>query len=167
MKDFRQKMKAKGWSKKEIDDAIKKMHSPKKKHKEYAVYSSSILYWTTLLVLLVSNLLVAIVLIPFLVVIDSGFIYLIIALLGFVFGILFNHLIRDIEHLERHHHVAATVFIPLVAVLNLFAIIPVTNTVRMLLELGPIQSPVVIAATYVCAFILPYLWSSIREGLEK
>jgi len=159
------KLRAKGWSKEEIDDAIKRIHSEhkKEKHHEYYEHHSTLLYWTTLLVLLISNMLVAVVLIPFLVVINTGLIYFIVGMFGFVFGILFNHLVRDIEHLEPHHHALAAIFIPVVAIINLFAIVPVTNGVRILLNTGSLENPLVVAAAYVLMFILPYIWTSVKE----
>lgn len=165
MKDIRKKMAKKGWDKKEVDDAIRRMSATEKitKHRQYYLHYAGLMYWTTLLVLLVSNFLVAIVLVPFLVVINTGFVYFIIGLLGLVFGILFNHLIRDIEQLERRHHFLAAIFIPVVAVLNLFAIVPVTNSVRIMLKVGELQNPLVIAAAYVCMFLLPYIWTSVKE----
>ncbi len=162
-------MKKRGWNKEEINDAIKRVSSQKKQKKHESIYLEShrIVYWTMLLVLLVSNLIVAVVLVPILVVINTSFVYAIVGLLGFVFGVLFNHLIRDIENLETHHHLLAVIFIPVVALLNLFSIIPVTNSIRLILDLNTLNNPVIIGSVYVLTFILPYVWTGVVEQAKK
>lgn len=160
-----QRMENKGWSKIEISEAIKKVSSKEKneKHSAFPKHSASILYYTTLTLLFVCNLIVSVVLVPLLVMINNWSIYLIITILGLVLGILFSHLINDIEHLSSHHHIAAAVFVPLVGVLNLFIIIPIANNVRILLNVGTINNPIAIACVYVCAFLIPYLIADIKK----
>jgi len=166
MKDRIKRMKKKGWNDEEIDKTLK-MLSKYDKHAEYNVSSNRIIYWTVLLVLTISNFLVAVFLIPILLAISTIKFYFLIAALAFIFGLFFDLLIRDIEHLKTKHHVFAAVFMPVMAVLNLFVMIGVTNKLVDILKIGQHEDPIFASFIYVFVFMLPYVINTIREELGR
>ncbi|PIZ55814.1 hypothetical protein COY28_01470, partial [Candidatus Woesearchaeota archaeon CG_4_10_14_0_2_um_filter_57_5] len=103
------KLRQKGWSEEELAHArivLDKTESP---------LWVSVLYWTFLLLAIIANLFVSIVLFPLLIISKSGLLYLLVVMLGFVFGFVFSLILRDIDALDVRHHVIAGVFIPALA----------------------------------------------------
>lgn len=124
---------------------------------------SKIVYWLALLVTIVGNLIISAALIPFLIVLKDIQIYLIIAILAIAFGLLFDLLLRDIEHLDFRHHIIAVIFIPGMAILNLFIITNLSNRLIEILEVVNIKhDPIRISIIYAIIFMIPYIISRIR-----
>ncbi len=162
-------MREKGWSEEEIKNALNKVYSPEKeeKHIEYKKEMNKVVYWTTLLVLTVANFLVSIVLIPFLLVLKPYQLGMIVAVMGLVLGLLFNLVIRDVEHIETKHHVVAAIFIPSVALINVFVMVSIGNSLSQTLGIAGHENPVLISLAYICAFLVPYIISEFREARRR
>lgn len=138
----------------------------KEHYTEYSRKSSRILYWLTLLVMTVCNLLLFLVLVPFFLILRNVQLYFLISLIGLIFGVLFNFIVVDIEHLEPRHHLFAAVYIPAISVLNLFVLNFFGNALRNAWELPATASPVYAGILYIAFFMLPYagtLWMSLRK----
>ena len=132
------------------------------------IHSHRVLYWLTILILIIANLIVSVVLVPFLLVVATLPFYLVVISLGLVFGLVFNHLLTDIENLETRHHITAVILLPLLAIINLFIMIGAANRLAFFLELGNYEDPVFVSLIYVLFFILPYLVAIIRqEGILR
>lgn len=164
----------KGWSQEEIDKTMHIIHDPEKenKHIRFKKDMNWIIYWTVLLVLTISNFLVSLVLIPFLLAMKPTLIEIIVGVLGFIFGLIFNHLIWGLEHIERKHHYAAALFIPSIAVANIIFMVTVAKGMaRQAADvIGTVaihESAILISLIYVGAFIAPYLFSLIRYHIGK
>ena len=132
------------------------VHKRFEKLSQYKKHSDRIIYWTSLVVLTICNFVVAVALVPFLLVVTTEALYLIVFALGLVFGFLFNTLITDIEHLEKRHHVFAGFFIPMIGLLDLFIMVDVANYLSFVLRLNTIHSPLQVSLVYVLAFVIPY-----------
>ena len=130
---------------------------------EFAKPSYKIIYWTSLLVLLICNFIISMVLIPFILVLSSFKFYILIILLGFIFGFLFNILINDIEHIELKHHAFAIILIPLVAVVNIFLMLGLANSFAKLLKIYTYHDAVLPALVYSIVFVLPYIFSVVKR----
>ena len=125
--------------------------------------ASRVLYWTTLLVMTICNLIVALIVLPMLLALKGMFVILVIFVLGLIFGLIFNHLIRDITHLERRHHFFAAVFIPAMAVIDLFAAVNVANRIASLIQLPVHQDPFTITMMFVIGFMVPYVTAALGK----
>jgi hypothetical protein len=147
-----------------VGESLARIESARNGRKlEFARTPAKTVYWASLIVLLVCNLVVAVVLIPFILVLTSLKFYLLVALLAFIFGFLFNIIINDIEHIETKHHVFAIIFIPLVAIINITIMIGVSNRIAGILGLLKYQDPLQPAILYALIFLLPYAVSLLRE----
>lgn len=164
--ELKERLREKGWSLEEINNALDIINSEEKKKKHFVFKQSSnrVLYWMSILVLITINILVSAVLIPFLVVLKGFALYLIIILIALVFGLVFNFLISDIEYLEKKHHVFAAILIPLIAVINLFLIVNVSNKLSSIFKINIQTNPITISIIYVIVFLLPYLLSGAKLG---
>lgn len=163
-KILKEVLEKKGWPKKDIEQAMGIIHSEEKK-KKHEVFKSSgnrVLYWIALLILLKINFLIAIILIPFLLVLTGLSLYLTIVIIALLFGLIYNFIINDIEHLEQKHHVFAGLAIPIIAIINLSIIVTTSNKISVLLNIPIHNNPVSVSIVYVIVFILPYIISKIK-----
>ena len=129
---------------------------------------NKVVYWGALLVAIVGNLIVSVVLIPFLLVLSKMQLYIIIIIIGIAFGALFNMLLKDIEELDKKHHVIAGIFIPALAIINVFIMTQLANYLTILIGVNNVpHNPIVISVIYVASFSLPYILYKISSIGKK
>ena len=128
----------------------------------YSKQAARILYWLVLLMLTICNFLIFIILIPFILILKSTHLFLIIGAIGLVFGLIFNFLINDIEHLEPKHHRFAAAFIPIIAIINIFMLISIE---RFISGVYPYSNMDIFYASliYVIMFMLPYVLGVLKK----
>lgn len=160
---------SRGWAEEEAEKTMQIIHSDEKKlkHIGYKTSMNFVVYWTVLLVLTLANFVVSIVLVPFLLILKPFFVEIIAGVLGAIFGLLFNLIIRDIEHIETKHHLAAAIFIPAVAIINIFVVVNVSNSIAQRINLPLKQNPIFVCLIYVAMFLLPYGISSLKDFLSN
>ncbi len=144
----------KGWTEQEIQQAEAALN----RAEQYDVHFSKIVFWSALVVVVLANIMVSLVLIPFLIVLNQWLLYTLVVVLAGTIGFLYNFLIMDIGHLEKKHHILAAVILPLLALGNLLVTVVIAN--RFIAELqvnNPPHVPWVIAVVFAAAFILPYV----------
>ncbi|MDP2749221.1 MAG: hypothetical protein Q8O89_00125 [Nanoarchaeota archaeon] len=157
--DLAEKLRKKGWPEEEIEKTVMILQSDEgqKKQTAYRQSLSPILYWSALILTMVGNLVVSVVMVPFLVILQGIELYFIIAILGGAFGLLFNLIINDIEHMDTEHHIVAGAFIPAIAAINVFIIVKLSNLLTDILKISFKQNAVIIAFIYITSFMAPYL----------
>ncbi|MFO8016377.1 MAG: hypothetical protein R6U32_04685 [Candidatus Woesearchaeota archaeon] len=166
---IKDRMIRRGWPEEEAEQAMQIINSEEKKekHKHFKMSMNFVVYWTVLLVLTLANFVISIVLVPFLLVLKPFLVEMIVAVMAIIFGLLFNLVVRDIEHIETKHHVAAAVFIPAVAIINIFIMVNIANTIAERIDLSLQQNPVFVSLIYAAVFLLPYGFTSLREYLKS
>lgn len=165
-----QRLAEKGWSKSEILKASSILHGKEDPGQIYfAKQMNPIVYWMTLIVSIIANMVVSVVLIPFLLAVkDAWTLYLIVGLLALAFGFFFNLLLNDIEHIDPRHHVIAGIFIPALAIINIFIVLNVTTAIDKVLFASQFsQNAIMIAIVYVVAFIAPYGVASLIDYVRN
>jgi len=121
-----------------------------------------------LIVALTGNLIISIILIPFLLAFKKIPLYFTIIILASMFGFLFDQLIRDIKDLENKHHIIAWIFIPAVAIIDTYYMTSFSNHLTEALNLPlALHSPLLVSTTYVLAFILPYIIHNLIEVFSR
>lgn len=154
----------KGFSKKEAKRTINIIQKAKEKKSAKVRFLDAILYWVLLVVAIIGNMIIAIILIPFLLAFKKIPLYFTIIILAAMFGFLFDQLIRDIENLEKKHHIIAWAFIPALAIINIYYMTSFANHLTETLELPlTLNSPLLVSITYVAAFIIPYTVHNLIE----
>ena len=155
-----QKLAEKGWTKAEILKASSILHGKEDPGQIYfQKQMNPVIYWLTLIVSIIANMVVSVVLVPFLLAVKDSFtLYIIVAILALAFGFFFNLLLTDIEHVDPKHHVIAGIFIPALAIINIIIVVNVTSAIDQVLFGAQFQqNSIAIAAVYVVAFIAPYI----------
>ena len=157
MHNIKERLIEKGWSRKDINKTLKIIEKAKKnKHPKIKILDKSV-YWISLLLAIIGNLIVSIALIPVLLALKSFQLYLVIITIGVSFGLLFELLIRTIEHLETKHHIFLSVIIPIIAVVNIIIIVLFSNRLEEMINIQNPQNPFLIGVVYAVAFMLPYV----------
>lgn len=152
-------MTEKRWDKQEVEKAVRILKEAENKKTGWIKALDKSVYWVFLIVAILGNIAVSVMLIPILLVLRSFMLYFVIAVLGASFGFIFDLLIRDMEHLEKRHHVIAGFFVPMIAVVNLYIVTVMTNKLEITLRLNNDQhSLLLVGFVYAIAFILPYFY---------
>lgn len=153
MKDLKNRLIEKGWGKRDVNRTIKIIESAKKnKHPRIKLLDKAV-YWLSLILAVIGNFTISLALIPVLIALRSPQLYIIIVTIGLAFGLLFELLIRGIEHLETKHHIFLSIIIPITAVINFIII---SNNMKKFIGIENPQNPLIIGVVYAAAFILPY-----------
>ncbi|PIN69654.1 hypothetical protein COV93_04605 [Candidatus Woesearchaeota archaeon CG11_big_fil_rev_8_21_14_0_20_43_8] len=127
---------------------------------EQTTYSSHrFLYWSGLAFILVINFLIAIILLPLILILKGYMIYFIVGGIGILFGVIFDFLIRDLEHLEKRHHLFAATLIPIIGILDLMIINFVSKNLAVIFKVKISHNPLVAGSVYILAFMIPFAYS--------
>ncbi len=160
LEDEKEELFRKGWKDQEIEEAEKVLE----KEEAHDVFFSKIVFWSALVVIIFANVIVSLVLIPFLIVLKEWLLYVLVFVLAGVVGFLYNFLITDIGHLEKKHHLIAAVIIPILALGNMVVVVLISN--GFIIELGinnPEHNPWFLGGVFVVAFALPYFIDQLRK----
>ncbi|RME78233.1 hypothetical protein D6774_01750 [Candidatus Woesearchaeota archaeon] len=164
-----QRLRARGWDEKEIEQVLDTLYSEEKqkKHELYKQNAAPLLYWTGLLILIIGNLFFAVVLVPVLIFLTSFQLYAVIAIMGVTFGIMYDFLIRDIEHVDEKHHIIAGIFIPTIALITIAVMVQLANDFAARLGMPVHQSTILVTLIYVTCFTLPYASMKLYERMAS
>ena len=157
MENLINRLKKRGWSKKDISKAVEIIHNAKQLKTPDTRFLENRIYWILLVVLIAANFAISIALIPVLMALKGIPLYFVIIILGIVFGLLFELVIRSIEHLEKKRHLSLAILIPLTALLNIFIISNISNYLINTLSLTNTHNSITIALVYAASFVLPYI----------
>lgn len=149
----------KGWT----EEEIKKAEAMLEKTEHHDIFFSKITFWSALVVIIFANILVSLVLIPFLIVFNKWILYFTVIVLAGIIGFLYNFLILDIGHLEKKHHLLAGIIVPVLALTNMVLMVLVANKFIADLKVENVpHNPWVIGVVFMAAFIIPYLVDRVR-----
>jgi hypothetical protein len=166
MDELRDRLKKKGWSEEEIEKTIKIFEKAEEEKRPALVLLDKLVYWMGLMLAMVGNFVISVVLIPILITMPAILLYITIIILGTTFGLLFSLIIGDIGNLSKEKIVVANVFIPVIAVINIFIVVNIANFISERFELELVHNPYLVAAFYVTAFSLPHLIQKIQEKIK-
>lgn len=159
---------AKGWGRADIKktaDILAHAEAAKTPSMKFLEQSA---FWVALITAIVGNFIISVVLVPFLLLLDGIGLYFTIFIVGVTFGALFNVLIHYIEDLGAGQHIVAGAFIPALALINVYILAHFSNRLEILLQLPTAaHSPLAVSATYVFAFVLPYVIKHADHVLMK
>tara|TARA_Y100000310_G_C20678899_1_gene814691 strand:+ start:842 stop:1360 length:519 start_codon:yes stop_codon:yes gene_type:complete len=157
MESIKNRLIEKGWSKKDINKTLKIIETAKTNiHPKIKILDKSI-YWISLIVTIIGNILLSFLLIPLLLVLKSFYLYFVVATIAISFGLLFELLIRSMEHLETKHHFFLSLLIPSILVINVIIIVSMSNKFNGTITIQNTNNPLIIGIVYAIFFMLPYL----------
>ena len=157
MQNLIKRLEKSGWGRNDINKAVNIMQNAKQNKTRDIISFDKNVYWILLVIIVVANFAISIALVPVLVTLGGIFLYFIMILLGLVFGLLFELVIRSIEHLEKKHHLILVFLIPLVALINMFIVARMSNSLKITMSLKNANEPIILSIFYAAAFVLPYI----------
>ena len=169
-KETKHKLLKKGWSKEELDKAEEIIDDKEVNDKSGSLsHMNRILFWSIMFVIIIGNAMIAFILIPMILVFTQLAMNIFAVIVGLMAGLLFNFLIWDIEdNLKRKHHVIAILIIPLLAIVNLYGIVRISNAINDVFQISSVrEDPLSIAAFYVVGFLAPYLFTLLYKKKIK
>ncbi|MEW5896157.1 MAG: hypothetical protein AB1668_00560 [Nanoarchaeota archaeon] len=151
----------KGWKEEEVKHAEEMLEKVQK----HDIFFSKMVFWSALVVIVFANLLVSLILVPFLIVLNEWMLYVITAVLAGTVGFLYNFLITDIGLLEKKHHRIASIIVPILALGNMLITVFVSNHFIAKLNFvdNPQHNPLLLGIVFGAAFILPYVVMQVRK----
>ncbi len=152
-----EKLRAKGWSEPDIQQAIEILSAPTDKD------SSRRLYWVAILLVLIADLFISIVIVPILMLIKNAYVYLLIFIIALSFGLLFNSLLDELETFGGTY-IMSTLFMPSLVAINTYFMFQVFNILASILKVNPSIGASIIL-TYSFVFLIPFIFSKIRENV--
>ena len=151
-----------GWTEEEIEKSEKiLMQAPVFREMQVVVY------WFVVVLLSLLVVFLSVWLIPFFMFLENWPVYFITALFGLIFGASLNNAITHLEHLENHHFVLAGIMIPLVAVISLSLVMDTALLLDEILNLEIQHNPLLVAGSFIIAFLLPYLYGAFYHKARK
>ena len=165
MKTYRkQQLLEKGW----LDDEIRHAEKSLDQLNRNEVHFSRMVFWSALILVIFTNLALSLILVPYLIVLTNGLLYLIVVLLAGSIGFLYDLLINDVAHLEKKHHLIAGIILPLLAIANFLITVVIANNIISELEVhNPLHNAWLVGLVFAMAFILPYLGNRIKFMLKE
>ncbi|MBT3464417.1 hypothetical protein HOD20_07110 [archaeon] len=169
---IKKRMKEKNWEDNYINKTLEILHIADKKKHPFLKWLDKAMVWFALFISIIGNLLVSLALGPMVLILPLWVIILMSIILGICFGALVDMLIRDIEYITHHHYIIASVFLPIIALINIFV---VTKSLMWLSTLGRfnelfpnfhINDIKIIFPIYLVSFLIPHTIYKIIEKIE-
>jgi hypothetical protein len=162
--DFKERLREKGWPEAEIEKAANIMQKSAETSGTRRI--DLFAYWTALIISIVLNIVVSGIILPMMFMIHGLALVGLVFVIALFFGWVFYILIKDIENMELHHHIIAGLFIPAIALVNVFVIVNIGNRIIQLdmpqLMNIPVSHPLQISIVYAIGFTIPYLVSQLK-----
>ena len=156
----------KKWTDEHINRTLNIIKRVKEKKSKGIQLLDKVVCWSVLFIAIIGNLILSIFLIPFMLVLNHYVLYIIIFILAFIFVLFFDLLLREIEQLDQPNHIIAGLFIPALAIINVFYMTNFANYLTKTINLSNIHNPFLIGIVYTIAFIAPYLFYRITKNIS-
>lgn len=151
------KLKGKGWSDEEIEEARNiLLQAEENKHPRLVKLEKS-LYWIVLGIIFLGGVGVSLLIEPLLYTSTPGQAIMFIALFGVLFGTLSSIMVKDIEALELHHHIIISASIPAAAIIASVFIAKRANVLAQLPEFIAGHHPILLGGIFALGAIIPYI----------
>ena len=148
-------LKQKGWQSHHIERAVAILHSAEGVKSDSMKFLDTAVFWGALLIAVLGNFILSIVLIPVLVAFTGVAVLATVGILAIAFGFILDVIVREIEHLQKSHLIIPEIFIPAIALVNIYIITNLSNKLTVELNLVP-HNPWFVSIVYMSGFLLPH-----------
>jgi hypothetical protein len=153
------------WDEEQIARAARIMlHAEKNKHWLIKVLDE-IVHWMVLLLVILGNIIICTALVFISKFAKELYLYLVAAIFALCFGMLIEMPMREIERLDKHKHLFSRFMLPFLAILNIFILIGVKNSIESLTKKTFSINPVAAGIIYGLFFVMPHLlfWAAKKK----
>jgi len=155
---LRDRLLQKGWPIEEVDYTLSVFESEEEKKSRVMAIAEKVIYWIAIIIAIIGNMIIAVVLIPFFLVLHAFILYLIVITLGIGFGFLYEILIRDLERITGREMIVESVFIPSLAIISIAFMAYFGNLLANAWSLTTVHNPFLVGLVYAMAFVSPWLF---------
>ena len=167
MRELKHRLRKKGWAEHEIEKTIASFKKADLNKHRHIKNLESIIFWIALSMMVLGSLVVAVGVIPLIMTLSAQNLYITIAIIGLVLGMLFNFLMDEMSYIETHHHLITSIFIPVIAALSLFIITTFSNYLVLALGISvKIENPVLVGLIYAAFLSIPYIISRVEKSMH-
>ncbi|HSU72742.1 MAG TPA: hypothetical protein VLJ21_02745 [Candidatus Binatia bacterium] len=159
---LRMNLASKGWQPHHIDRAISVLQSSASIKSDSVRLLDSVIYWIALALAVLGNFVLSIALIPVLLAFSDIALLISTAIAAILFGMVLDFVLREIEQLRHTHLIIPELFIPAIALINVYIITNLSNNVALALNLSTTHNPWVVSIIYMICFVIPHFvlkWS--------
>jgi len=155
---------SKGWSTSEIDKASRILEKAEdSKHSRTKLIDRLLLVVLGIL-MLINGFVCSVLLVPFIYAVQSSFIVVIVAVVGFVFSALFTLLIYDIEKIHHKHETDLFIAFIVNGLVNFYFLLEFSAQFGARTKLPLMNNIYIIAGTYLLSFLIPHIVYQLRKG---
>ncbi len=166
MKLNKHKLKIKGWTEKEIEDAEKILIKSEERRHPKLILLEKFSYWLLFGLIILFGLITAWIIQPILILTSNIISIIVVAIAGLLFSGVSIVLLRNIERLEFKHHVTISVIIPLTAIISSVFLINTMNIVAERTDLYT-HNAYLLGMIFVVFSFIPYAVYLILEKRKK
>lgn len=141
------------WGKKSIDRTVKGIIFAKQRKSLHIKWLDKNLIWLIILIAIIGSFFTAFGVLPLLFVLKGALSYGALGFIGIIMGILFEFLIANLESIEKHHHLAILLIIPIISVVNFILVIQGVESHGINLSINSVIGGIV----YSVFFLMPYV----------
>ncbi|MEA3514177.1 MAG: hypothetical protein U9R34_01760 [Nanoarchaeota archaeon] len=153
---LRERLLAKGWPPEEVDYTLAVLKSKEEKKSRLMQVIEHMIYWLAIIIAIIGNIVVAVVLIPFFLVLHAFYLYLIIIMLALGFGFLYDILLADLERLVGREMIRESIFIPALALISVGFMTYFANVLADTWNLSISHQPLFVGMVYALVFVSPW-----------
>ena len=157
---------AKGWKPSEIDQASKIIADAEGDKHSRIKFIDGLLLFVLGALMLLNCFICSVVLVPFIYTITTQFIFVIVALVGFAFSILFTILIYDVEKIHRRHETNLFIAFIVTGIVNFYFLIQFSEIFGTESKLPLVHNIYIIASLYLITFLMPNIVYQARKNRE-
>lgn len=142
---------------KEVLDKIFRLENIHKARKEQQMLSDKIAFWIFLIISIITNFSLSFIIIFLIVFLQDPLIYLLIAIIGFSFGMFYSYMINNMRYSLFYYHAFSKIFILITGTINIIYIIITSSIIYNFLGFkGSTYNFLGISLTYFFFYLLPY-----------
>lgn len=161
-----ERLRQKGWTREEIIQTLEILKKDHERRSWVMKWLNRIIFWGALVLLIFGNMVISVVLIPIMLIATSFLLYPGLLVIGGTFGALYTIVIGDIEKIEDTPKIMPELFIPAIALINVYIMTVLSNQLALILNMNrAIHTPIFVAAAYVAGFVVPLIYLKKRKVL--
>lgn len=158
MKDLSNALKKRGWNSDEIECTLRAVHRGENEKSVFSSVLEKVVFWIALFVCVLGNFFISVALIPILLLIKGSYFLVMLSVVGMTAGILFELVVCVLENIERKHYIISGIFVPFLALINIFLVSSLSNNFSSLMHVSAgVHNPFVVSIVYVVSFLVPYV----------
>lgn len=150
------KLSKKGWTEQEIHRTLDTLNAGEQKKSLFVKKLDTFVLWLFLIISILGIFAISIALVPILVIMEGAQLFILLAGMGAVFGVLLDSIIVHLQKLRQL--IISRIFLPVFALINVYLITRFSNDLIEMLKLPTLHhSPTLVSITYVAAFLVPHI----------